>query len=782
MERVICTCFVVCGLLSIVQGGSLIISEKFMNGDVLFLWNGDIAQEYDIQITRDKTLSDWDRQTVTQYTVEDALLYDSIGIDVRLPGDSSNNKMMYSVSKVESNVGDSVNISWTAPFFPRAGAYTVYHTGNVNRSIIVVTSSGSTFDQTKYEYQSRPFDSTNINFTIKDVSRTDAGYYNGGLSPEAAWSGGGVVLIVHDKPSKPKIQGNLNIMVDSYSNLTCSSFSNTAPEYYARLHPLSYTWYVNNTKLSETRETLMLRVFRDHKYNNYSCTAKAKLNSDRSDPVIINPMYTPDKLTILPEPLLNSDDKLAVKEGETIGPYTCTADCNPPCDITWKYKDSTSGGFFDVASTGSLDSQIANRSIGLYRCISKFLPDSSFKKIESIRLDVLYLDKPLVSISINGSTYSNQAVQAQERTTLHISCNVRGNPYPSIRLQRSGSTDILKETSATEVLSYSITRLQCYDTGYYTCSGESTGFDSKERIFMVNINCRPMFDYMDGFKTRYGSKSGDSMYVPVSVPIIANPPPKESDITWSGPTGQLAICSNVLQQNVIYKHLVKSFIPIKDRNFFGNYTLKYERESLITVTISAEELRINKSDQTEINNGGLIGLEGTVVVKVPIISDSLPLTSHITWLNPNGLMFSDKSIVLQQTDGLYNYLITSILPVSGAKQFGEYRMLYDGNLIATIIIKEKDINMSPSAVLRKGNYSLSTMGLLISTILLSVLGTVFLGIIIYHLYSRRKQANRKNDENSIGTAFYATQPNEQTYQNENKTEEHIYSAIDLQQE
>ena len=67
-----------------------------MNGDVLFLWNGDIAQEYDIQITRDKTLSDWDRQTVTQYTVEDALLYDSIGIDVRLPGDSSNNKMTYS--------------------------------------------------------------------------------------------------------------------------------------------------------------------------------------------------------------------------------------------------------------------------------------------------------------------------------------------------------------------------------------------------------------------------------------------------------------------------------------------------------------------------------------------------------------------------------------------------------------------------------------------------------------------------------------------------------------
>ena len=96
-----------------------------------------------------------------------------------------------------------------------------------------------------------------------------------------------------------------------------------------------------------------------------------------------------------------------------------------------------------------------------------------------------------MSISINGSTYSNQAVQAQERTTLHIFCNVRGNPSPSIRLRTSGSADILKETSKSEVLNHMhyITRLQCSDTGNYTCSGESTGFDGKERIFIVNVNC-----------------------------------------------------------------------------------------------------------------------------------------------------------------------------------------------------------------------------------------------------------------------------------------------------
>nr|XP_022311307.1 uncharacterized protein LOC111116599 [Crassostrea virginica] len=391
-----------------------------------------------------------------------------------------------------------------------------------------------------------------------------------------------LLLKSRDKPSKPKIKGNIDIVVGNSSELTCSSNSTTAPDYYARLRPLFYTWYVNNTKLTETRETLMLRVFRDHKYNSYSCTARDKLESDRSDHVRINPLYPPDKLKILPEP----QPKLTVKEGETIGPYTCTADCNPPCDITWKYKDSTSDGFFDVASTGLLDSQIVNRSIALYRCIAKYQSVMDVK--ESIKLDVLYLDEPLVSI--NGSSYSNQAVQAQERTSLHISCNVSANPKPSIHLRRSGSTDILTETSTSEVLNHSIIQLQCSDTGNYTCTGNLTGFNSKQTVFGVNVNCKPRFNNEDKFKTNYGSKYGGNVKVTVAVPLIANPPPKASDITWSGPTGRLTTSSTVSQESAIYKHVVRSSIPVQDPTYFGNYTMKYKEESIITVIISAEDI------------------------------------------------------------------------------------------------------------------------------------------------------------------------------------------------
>lgn len=58
---------------------------------------------------------------------------------------------------------------------------------------------GEDTQTTKYTYTSRLFDSTNIVFEIKDITLYDAGYYNSGTSDEAAWSGGGVVLIVSGK-------------------------------------------------------------------------------------------------------------------------------------------------------------------------------------------------------------------------------------------------------------------------------------------------------------------------------------------------------------------------------------------------------------------------------------------------------------------------------------------------------------------------------------------------------------------------------------------------------
>uniref|UniRef100_K1PGP9 Uncharacterized protein n=1 Tax=Magallana gigas TaxID=29159 RepID=K1PGP9_MAGGI len=95
---------------------------------------------------------------------------------------------------------------------------------------------------------------------------------------------------------QPKITGDFNVEVNSYIALMCSSQSTSAPVYYARLVTLSYTWFVNDTKMDgETRETLRLYVNRDLKYNRYSCTATEEdMESDRSDSIQINPLCTYD--------------------------------------------------------------------------------------------------------------------------------------------------------------------------------------------------------------------------------------------------------------------------------------------------------------------------------------------------------------------------------------------------------------------------------------------------------------------------------------------------------
>ena len=104
----------------------------------------------------------------------------------------------FPVSKIIKSVGESVEISWTAPFFPQAGKYNIYHTNDENKSIpiIEIDLKNRPPQKEKYTYLSQPLNSTNIMFMIRDITLDDAGYYAGGTSVKAALSGGGVVLIV----------------------------------------------------------------------------------------------------------------------------------------------------------------------------------------------------------------------------------------------------------------------------------------------------------------------------------------------------------------------------------------------------------------------------------------------------------------------------------------------------------------------------------------------------------------------------------------------------------
>uniref|UniRef100_A0A8W8P7N7 Uncharacterized protein n=1 Tax=Magallana gigas TaxID=29159 RepID=A0A8W8P7N7_MAGGI len=574
-----------------------------MSGNVIFTWTPSNYSSYDVLITRDTTQDSWIRVIDTQYTVRDALLYDSITFNVKTPPWFVDNMLIYKVFKIKTKVGDIVNLSWTAPFFPVAGQYNVYHTYSENRTIFRVRSSGVNYEgnnqSTKYTYLTRPFTSISIMFSISDITLDDAGYYNGGMSAEAAWSGGGVVLIVHNKPSKPKVTGDLNVEVNRYITLTCSSQSTSAPDYYSKLVTLSYTWLVNDTRISgETRETLRLYVTRNLKYNRYTSTAREEdMESDRSDPVQINSLYGPDILIITPQPTLNINDKLTVREGETIGPFVCTADCNPPCNITWRVK--TSDGFSDARSEmGTLMQQVVQRDMRLFRCQA----DRGNKTLkQGFELDVQYLDDTL--LYINGEMLSN--IELNENAPMRISCHVDGNPTPTIRLNRGHGYTELEQRQGTW-LNYTIDTAQCTHTDTYRCSGTSTGFNITEKVININVLCNTRFDKAGSFKSTYGSKSGTDTTINVAVPIIAYPPPQSSDLKWDGPV-PVSARTTLSTGDVSYKHVIESFIPVKDHTYFGNYTLSYKGQTVNRITINAEDV-----PQTPTNFTGYSYTNGSV--------------------------------------------------------------------------------------------------------------------------------------------------------------------------
>lgn len=127
----------------------------------------------------------------------------------------------FAVVKVKSRIGGSAFVSWIAAFFPTNGFYSIFYARSNNKynvdfekmnqssqqssmvGIIKIQDGqvkyGDAEISTKYSYVTKPYNSTNIMFEIRDISRNDAGYYNGGVGADAARSSGGVVLIVLGK-------------------------------------------------------------------------------------------------------------------------------------------------------------------------------------------------------------------------------------------------------------------------------------------------------------------------------------------------------------------------------------------------------------------------------------------------------------------------------------------------------------------------------------------------------------------------------------------------------
>lgn len=69
------------------------------------------------------------------------------------------------------------------------------------------------------------------------------------------------------------------------------------------------------------------------------------------------------------------------------------------------------------------------------------------------------------------------------------------------------------------------------------------------------------------------------------IPVIANPFPQLPAIKWVGPETE-QIQFNVFGRGVAYKHWINTSFPVYNHSYFGNYTMIYGDETLLTITIS----------------------------------------------------------------------------------------------------------------------------------------------------------------------------------------------------
>ena len=91
-------------------------------------------------------------------------------------------------------------------------------------------------------------------------------------------------------------------------------------------------------------------------------------------------------------------------------------------------------------------------------------------------------------------------------------------------------------------------------------------------------------------KTQYSAVVGAGVLISVDVPVIANPAPLESIVTWNGPTESIKVTTVVIKRDADYKYNIRAAISIDNEERIGYYTMLYNGKGIITITVQGISL------------------------------------------------------------------------------------------------------------------------------------------------------------------------------------------------
>ncbi|XP_022311594.2 uncharacterized protein LOC111116862 [Crassostrea virginica] len=163
--------------------------------------------------------------------------------------------------------------------------------------------------------------------------------------------------------------------------------------------------------------------------------------------------------------------------------------------------------------------------------------------------------------------------------------------------------------------------------------------------------------------------------------------------------------------------------------------------------------RYEHGDQLELYSGDAIGLDKAIIVKIPVTSHPPPNTSKMTWIGPDDQTIDARSVVSQQNDDdIFNHLIISIVQITDAGKYGEYRVLYNSYSLINFTVNENDLHTTVFQGFNNEICRVSELALLTAAIVSTFLAVILISVILVFCCSKRDTKERTNNEVYMDTA------------------------------